>query len=269
MSRRSYKWTGTVSQSDRNTQAGWNPPGPKYYAYCKTNTHLTAMCSWGPGGPRCFKCKQNGHVQRECPDSQPKHRIGNQIKNFSTDAPVELFGVDNTRLRTRGTVTLEMNVLGDDLLQEFIVVDRIDEDCILGLDALYEHKFIIDGSERTIYRVKETKEDTASAPAIITKNRITIKLFSATVVESDGEGGKLPQNITCYLERGPGVHSGLRVDPFVCSVNDLTVFSVVLINETNELITVPKFQVIGRIVFERTKKKTSIFVRQKNNLLSM
>ncbi|KZS02154.1 Uncharacterized protein APZ42_000917, partial [Daphnia magna] len=65
-------------------------------------------------------------------------RIGNQIKNFSTDAPVELFNVDHTRIRTRGTVTLEMNVLGDDLLQDFIVVDRINEDCILGLDALYE-----------------------------------------------------------------------------------------------------------------------------------
>ncbi|KAK4030588.1 hypothetical protein OUZ56_023847 [Daphnia magna] len=60
------------SQSDRNNQTGWNQPGPKYCAYCKTNTHLTAMCSWGPGGPRCFKCKQNGHVQRECPDPQPK-----------------------------------------------------------------------------------------------------------------------------------------------------------------------------------------------------
>ncbi|KAK4006465.1 hypothetical protein OUZ56_011619 [Daphnia magna] len=133
-----------------------------------------------------------------------------------------------------------MNVLGDDLLQDFIVVDRINENCIL------------DGSERTIYRVKE---DTASSPAIITRQRITIMPFSATVVESEGEGGKLPLNITCYLERGPGLHSGLRVDPFVCSVNDLTVISVVLINETNEPITIPKFQVIGRMEFERTEKE--------------
>ncbi|KAK4025180.1 hypothetical protein OUZ56_010680 [Daphnia magna] len=42
------------SQSDRNNQIGWDQPGPKYCAYCKTNTHLTAMCCWGPGGPRWF-----------------------------------------------------------------------------------------------------------------------------------------------------------------------------------------------------------------------
>ncbi|KZR99691.1 Uncharacterized protein APZ42_004346 [Daphnia magna] len=62
------------SQFEQNPQRfqQQNKEGPKYCAYCKTNTHLTAMCSWGPGGPRCFKCKQNGHVQRECPDPQPK-----------------------------------------------------------------------------------------------------------------------------------------------------------------------------------------------------
>ncbi|KAI9550714.1 hypothetical protein GHT06_005371 [Daphnia sinensis] len=63
-----------VSQFEQNPQGSQqqNSGSPKYCAYCKTNTHLTAMCSWGPGGPRCFKCNQNGHVQRECPDSQPK-----------------------------------------------------------------------------------------------------------------------------------------------------------------------------------------------------
>ncbi|XP_045036700.1 uncharacterized protein LOC116933215 [Daphnia magna] len=73
------------SQSDRNNQTGWNQPGPKYCAYCKTNTPLTAMYSWGPGGPRCFKCKQNGHVQRECPGPQPKpnQTYGPSLQNNS------------------------------------------------------------------------------------------------------------------------------------------------------------------------------------------
>jgi len=58
-------------------------------------------------------------------------------------------------LTTRGLITLGILVLGDNLLQGFIVVDRISEECILGLDALYKHKVIIDGSERKIYSVKK------------------------------------------------------------------------------------------------------------------
>ncbi|KAI9558485.1 hypothetical protein GHT06_015272 [Daphnia sinensis] len=279
-----------VSQFEQNPQGSQQPNSGSPFGQRQLSQRKlkTTFCNVGNKGGPCPKPRQNVNEVRESRKNKiPRlklqvgdvkffalvdsgagrslikteilQRIGHQIKNFSTDAPVELFGVDNTRLRTRGTVTLEMNVLGDDLLQEFIVVDRINEDCILGLDALYEHKFIIDGSKRTIYRVKETKEDTASAPAIITKNRITIKPFSATVVESDGEGGKLPQNITCYLERGPGLHSGLRVDPFVCSVNDLTVFSVVLINETNEPITVPKFQ--RKLTLNNSRSRSNFFGR--------
>jgi hypothetical protein len=37
-------------------------------------------------------------------------KMGNRIKNFSTDALVEIFCVDNTRLRVRGIVTLEIRV---------------------------------------------------------------------------------------------------------------------------------------------------------------
>ncbi len=70
-------------------------------------------------------------------------------------------------------MTLSVQVLGHNLLQDFIVIDSISEECILGLDALYEHKFVIDGSERRIYRVKKTlKLD--STPTIIAREKITI-----------------------------------------------------------------------------------------------
>ncbi|EFX64188.1 hypothetical protein DAPPUDRAFT_118419 [Daphnia pulex] len=114
---------------------------------------------------------------------------------------------ENTRLTTRGLITLEISVLGDNLLQDFIVVDGISEECILGLDALYEHKFIIDGSERKIYRVKKTTLPD-SVPTIMAGKKITIKPFSATVVESEGNGAQLPPNLAFYLNRGPGLNSG-------------------------------------------------------------
>ena len=41
-------------------------------------------------------------------------------------------------------------------MQSFVIVDDISEDVVLGLDALYEHQFMFDGRERTIYRLRET-----------------------------------------------------------------------------------------------------------------
>jgi hypothetical protein len=174
------------------------------------------------------------------------------IKNFVAEAPVNLYGVDNTQLNTRGIVTLEIFILGDNLLQDFIVVDSISEDCILGLDALYEHKFVIDGSEKRIYRVKTTTPD--FLPTIMTGKKITIKPFSATVVESEGGGGQLPPNLACYLHRGPGLQSGVRLDPFITKSDNGTVFSVAVVNETNKPITLSKYQVIGTLEFSRVEK---------------
>jgi hypothetical protein len=105
-------------------------------------------------------------------------------------------------------VTLNILILGDNLLQDFIVVDGISEECILGLDALYEHKFIIDGSERTIYRVKNDLAPEAKTPTIIAGKKITIMPYSATVVESEGNGAQLPPNLALFLKKGPGLNSG-------------------------------------------------------------
>ena len=174
------------------------------------------------------------------------------VIRFTAEVPVDLYGVENTRLVTRGLVTLQVQVLGDNLLQDFIVVDSISEECILGLDALYEHKFIIDGSERRIYRVKKTlKPD--STPTIMAREKITIKPFSATVVESEGNGAQLPPNLAFYFHRGPGLNSGIRVDPFINKSSE-AVFTIALVNETNHPISLPKYEVIGSFEVQRVEK---------------
>jgi len=189
-----------------------------------------------------------------------KTEVFNKIKNgiikFTEETPVDLYGVENTRLYTRGLVTLQILILGDNLLQDFIVVDGISEDCILGLDALYEHKFIIDGSERTIYRVKSDLAPETKTPTIIAGKKITIMPYSATVVESEGNGAQLPPNLALFLKRGPGLNCGLRLDPFINSntKSNEPVFTKAIVNETSKPITVTKYEVIATIECTRVER---------------
>ena len=182
-------------------------------------------------------------------------RLKEGVMKFTTDVPVDLYGVENTRLVTRGLVTLKVQVLGDNLLQDFIVVDSISEECILGLDALYEHKFVIDGSERRIYRVKQNSNQDSS-PTIVAREKITIKPYSATVVESEGNGAKLPPNLAFFFHRGPGLNSGLRIDPFVSKDREKAAFTIALVNETNEPISLPRYEMIGTLGFHRVENVT-------------
>ncbi|KAI9557201.1 hypothetical protein GHT06_017018 [Daphnia sinensis] len=143
------------------------------------------------------------------------NRLKEGVMKFTADFPVDLYGVENTRLVTRGLVTLQVQVLGDNLLQDFIVVDSISEECILGLEALYEHN--------------QTNLET-----LVAREKITIKPFSATVVESEGNGAKLPPNL-----------AGVRVDPFVNKSSEEATFTIALVNETNKPISLPRYEIIG------------------------
>jgi len=51
--------------------------GARYCSYCDSETHNTDRCGFGPAVPKCFKCKQNGHLARDCPEPQ-----GNAYQNY-------------------------------------------------------------------------------------------------------------------------------------------------------------------------------------------
>ncbi len=76
-------------------------------------------------------------------------KLGRDIGRFTPEVTMELFDINNRRLSTRGTISVSFQVLGEErpeqLTQSFIVVDNTTESCVLGLDALYEHKFMFDG----------------------------------------------------------------------------------------------------------------------------
>ena len=72
---------------------------------------------------------------------------------------VELYDISNKKLKTSGRVTLKFKFGDiDNLEQDFVIIDDMKPSCILGMDAIEKHEFIIDGKLRTVYRVIMDKD---------------------------------------------------------------------------------------------------------------
>jgi len=72
---------------------------------------------------------------------------------------VELYDISNKKLKTSGRVTLKFKFGEiDNLEQDFVIIDDMKPSCILGMDAIEKHEFIIDGKLRTVYRVIMDKD---------------------------------------------------------------------------------------------------------------
>ena len=67
--------------------------------------------------------------------------------------------MSNNRLETAGRVDLKFQ-FGEiaQLDQEFIILEDMIPSCILGIDAIEKHDFIIDGKLKTVYRVHMDEE---------------------------------------------------------------------------------------------------------------
>ena len=209
-----------------------------------------------------FKALFDSGAGKSLINSDLYRRLENGIERFSSEVSVELFDINNRRLTTRGTISLRFHLVGETdgepMVQEFIVVDNITEDCVLGLDALYGHKFMFDGRERTIYRLKEPNQLSPHEPVMIVAKKIKIPPFSASVIESERGGGKLPLDVGCYFTKAPELPNGLRLDPFVSQMQEDGLFRIVAVNETNKPITLPEMQVLGRVSLTPQVAKTSI-----------
>jgi hypothetical protein len=180
-------------------------------------------------------------------------KLGRNVGIFTPEVAVELYDINNRRLSTRGTLSVSFQVVGEErpeqLTQSFIVVDNITESCVLGLDALYEHKFMFDGRERSIYRVREP-DHLPFSPICVAQRKMKISARSVLVVESGGGGGELPPDIACFFVPAPELPQGIRVDPRLSKETTNGLFKIYLINDSDTKIKLPKFQVLGRITFE-------------------
>jgi hypothetical protein len=72
---------------------------------------------------------------------------------------LRLVDVNNRPSETLGTVTLNANLLGRDIEQEFIVTRNISEDCIFCWDATRNHCLLVDGELNSVYFKNEQSKE--------------------------------------------------------------------------------------------------------------
>ncbi|KZS01523.1 Uncharacterized protein APZ42_001794 [Daphnia magna] len=171
------------------------------------------------------------------------------------EVAVDLFDISNRPLICQGTVVV--NVFVEDkrprepFQQEFIVIQGILEECVLGLDALYEHNFVIDGRERRVYRVKESDQlHNVDQPIMMAASRLRIPPSSVCLMESGNSGCKLsPDTTFCFL-KDSRLPPGLQVDPYVSTNPNERFFQIALINETLHTIVLPRHTTLRHVFFK-------------------
>jgi hypothetical protein len=66
----------------------------------------------------------------------------------SAETTVALFDVQNKQLSNLGKVTLNVKYGNKILKQEFIITNGITEMCIFGIDAIFQHEFVLCGKTK-------------------------------------------------------------------------------------------------------------------------
>jgi hypothetical protein len=79
-------------------------------------------------------------------------RIDPARKTISPNVAVDLFDINDKKLKTLGTATLEI-VHGDESFkQDFIITTGTSEPCILGMNGISHHGFCFNSRDQTIFR---------------------------------------------------------------------------------------------------------------------
>jgi hypothetical protein len=107
--------------------------------------------------------------------------VYNSLKNkgeLRTSEDVELFDISDNQLKTGGQVKLSFKFGEIDMLeQDFVILKGMKPSCLLGMDAIENHQFIIDGKLRTIYRVILEGDTTEEELLLANPYQITIPTY--------------------------------------------------------------------------------------------
>jgi hypothetical protein len=121
-------------------------------------------------------------------------KIDPQGTSLSPEVAVDLYDVNDRKLKTLGTARLEI-IHGDDkLLQNFIITTGTPEPCIVGLDGLKNHNFCFNCGENTIFRLRPTDTFGQNGCVLSLEKSVTLPpnsssifLLSTNEEESDEE----------------------------------------------------------------------------------
>ena len=83
-------------------------------------------------------------------------KIDPKRTSLSPEVAVDLYDVNDRKLKTLGTASLQIMHGNDKLIQSFIVTTGTPEQCIMGLDGLKKHNFCFNCGENTIFRLRPT-----------------------------------------------------------------------------------------------------------------
>lgn len=103
-----------------------------------------------------------------------------------TGYDVQLFDVHNKILNILGKISLPIKYGNDILEQEFIITNGINEDCILGLDAVFKHEFVLDGKSKILFlsrNIRKKSSENENFNVMTTVKKVIMRPMTMMVVE--------------------------------------------------------------------------------------
>ena len=167
----------------------------------------------------------------------------------------ELYDVNERKLRTLGRCRIVVKFGKGIFPQEFIVTTgNFSQLCILGMDAILQHKFVLDGRERVIYRVSKEIQN-AEAPILTLPVKLMIEPRSYVVcyVNRDTVSQELASGEACFVVPHPHLPEVVNIHPFVSSTTDSGDYLLIISNVSSQPVTLNKFQVLGTVQFCKEK----------------
>ena len=177
-----------------------------------------------------------------------------------TDCDVQLFDVHNQILNILGKISLPIKYGEDILNQEFIVTNGITEDCILGLDAVFQHEFVLDGRNKTLFLSRNSHENSTALQNeslatsddriyLATVKKVIMLPFSSLVCKARIQGPQLrlhPDSNFMFLTN-INLPSELHIDQFIGKINEEGIYDIWIENSSNRPISLPRATKLGYI----------------------
>ena len=112
---------------------------------------------------------------------EPFSRIDPAKMSISPNVAVDLFDVNDKKLKTLGTAKLKITHGDESFTQNFIITTGTSEPCILGLDGISSHGFCFNSRDQTIFRLQPTETFGRDGTVLTVDRNVTLPPRSSNV----------------------------------------------------------------------------------------